>query len=140
MAETADSILDSIKKKLGLAADYNAFDLDIITHINTVFLNLNQIGIGPFEGFEIEDAEATWNTFLGPSPLLNSVKSYVYFKVRLAFDPPGASFHLASMEKQISEIEWRLTVARDEIMAFTPPAAVTLPEPNVVDGGGAEHS
>lgn len=118
MAGAADSILDSIKKKLGLGAEYDVFDLDIMTHINSVFMNLTQIGIGPAEGFEIEDAEATWDAFLGaqPSPLLNSVKSYVYFKVKLAFDPPPTSFHLASIEKQIQEIEWRLTIVREEIL------------------------
>lgn len=109
-----DSILDSVKKNLGLGADYDVFDLDIMTHINTVFMNLNQLGIGPTEGFMIEDADPTWDTFLGPQPLLNSVKTYVYLKVRLLFDPPNTSFHIASIEKQIQEIEWRLSVQRDE--------------------------
>lgn len=126
MAEAAASILDSIKKKLGVGADYDVFDLDIMTHINSVFMNLNQLGIGPVEGFEIEDAETTWDALLGAqsSPILNSVKTYVYFKVKLAFDPPPTSFHIASIEKQIQEIEWRLTVALDEILALMPPVIV----------------
>lgn len=110
-----DSILDSVKKNLGLGADYDVFDLDIMTHINTVFMNLNQLGIGPTEGFMIEDADPTWDTFLGPQPLLNSVKTYVYLKVRLLFDPPNTSFHIAAIEKQIQELEWRLAVQQEEL-------------------------
>lgn len=118
MAELADSILDSIKKKLGLGADYDVYDLDVMTHINTVFMSLNQLGIGPTEGFSIEDAEVTWDTFLGAqhSPLLNAVKSYIFFKVKLAFDPPQQSFVIASYEKQIAELEFRLLILRDELM------------------------
>lgn len=119
MAAVPNSILDEIKKKLGVGADYDVFDLDIMTHINSVFMNLHQLGIGPDTGFAIEDANATWDTFLGAqhSPLLNAVKQYVYFKVRLAFDPPPTSFHIASMEKQIQELEWRLLILRDELLA-----------------------
>lgn len=148
------SILDSIKKKLGLGADYDVFDQDIMTHINTVFTNLNQLGIGPAAGFELEDAQTTWDAFLGPnaSPLLNPVKSYIYFKVRLAFDPPSTSFHIDSMQKQIAEIEFRLLIARDELLSDstgvlfpelpTEPVDPTNPvEPDPihadVDGGGA---
>lgn len=118
MAELADSILDSIKKKLGLGADYDVYDLDVMTHINTVFMSLNQLGIGPAEGFSIEDADVTWDTFLGAqhSPLLNAVKSYIFFKVKLAFDPPQQSFVIASYEKQIAELEFRLLILRDELM------------------------
>jgi hypothetical protein len=111
---TTESILDSTKKKLGLGADYDVFDLDIVTHINTAFMTLQQIGIGPAEGFMIEDADPTWDAFLGSDPLLNSVKSYVYLRVRLLFDLPATSFHIASIEKQIQELEWRLSVHRDE--------------------------
>jgi hypothetical protein len=118
VVDTAVSILDSTKKQLGLGADYDVFDLDIRTHINTVFLNLQQLGIGPAEGFAIEDAEATWDTFLGAnhSPLLNAVKSYMVFKVKLAFDPPQQSFVIASYENQIKELEFRMLVLREELM------------------------
>jgi hypothetical protein len=131
VAETIDSILDSIKKKLMLDKEYDVFDLDIQTHINSVFMNLHQLGIGPVEGFAIEDAEATWDTFLGAShsPLLNSVKSYIYFKVKLAFDPPPTSFHIQSLEKQIAEIEWRLLIMRDELaVSDTGVVAAVLPD------------
>jgi hypothetical protein len=91
-------------------------------HINSVFVTLQQLGIGPAEGFAIEDAEATWDTFLGTQPLLSTVKSYMVFKVRLAFDPPPTSFHIASLEKQIAELEFRMTVTRDELLP--PPVTV----------------
>lgn len=130
---TSEFILDSIKKLLGLDADYDAFDVDIITHINMAFSNLNQLGIGPVEGFMIEDDTAPWDAFLGAnaSPVLNSVKTYIFFKVRLAFDPPGTSFHLASIEKQIQELEWRMLIARDELEAAS--LGVTEPTLPAVD-------
>lgn len=131
------SILDSTKKSLGVGADYDVFDSEIMMHINSVFVTLHQLGVGPLEGFEIEDADATWDTFLGAQPLLNSVKQYVFFKVRLAFDPPSAAFVLASLEKQIQEHEWRISAMRDEIMASSPGLILT-PDPATVDGGGAD--
>jgi hypothetical protein len=107
------SILNDTKKILQLADDYTAFDLDVLTHINTAFTTLNQLGIGPAEGFMIEDASAQWEDFLGGDPRLNSVKTYLYLKVRLVFDPPATSFHIAALEKQIEELEWRLNVQRE---------------------------
>lgn len=105
-----NSILKTTKKMVGIDADYDAFDLDIITHINSVFTTLHQLGIGPENGFMIQDEATTWDAFLGESPLLNSVKTYVYLRVRLLFDPPSTSFLIASQEKQIQELEWRLNV------------------------------
>lgn len=138
MADVEQSILDSVKKNVGLGADYDVFDLSIKTHINTVFSTLAQIGIGPPLGFMIEDAEATWNSFLAAQPLLNAVKSYMYLKVRLLFDPPSSSFVLTSMEKQITELEWRLLVAKEELDGYNPPVIVVLPDPASIDGGGAD--
>jgi hypothetical protein len=109
------SILKSTKKILGIAPDYLAFDLDVITHINSVFVTLAQLGIGPEEGFMIEDDTTEWEEFLGPSPLQNSVKSYMHLRCRLLFDPPATSFHLASMEKQVQELEYRMNVQRESI-------------------------
>lgn len=120
-----ESILTSTKKVLGLAADYTEFDSDIIMHINSVFATLHQLGIGPINGFAIEDTEATWDAFLLGDNRFNSVKTYVYLKVRLIFDPPTSSFAIAAMEKQISELEWRLNVAREGV-------AYDLSPPNVV--------
>jgi hypothetical protein len=109
-----DSILTSTKKVLGIDEDYTAFDEDILMHINSVFSTLNQLGIGPVDGFAIEDDTATWDSFLGSNPKFNSVKSYMYFKVRMMFDPPTTSFLIAAMQQQEQELTWRLNVLREE--------------------------
>lgn len=111
------SILKSTKKILNLSPDYTAFDLDVITSINSAFSSLSQLGIGPATGFSIEDDTAAWTDFTIPQNQLNMVKTYVYLKVRMIFDPPATSFHIEAMNKQIAEHEWRLTVARDEEVA-----------------------
>lgn len=108
-----DSILTSIKKLLGIDEEYKQFDADIIMHINTVFLNLTQLGVGPAEGFLIEDDSATWDDFIGDSNQLQAVKTYVYLKVKLLFDPPLSSSVTESINRIISELEWRLNVAVD---------------------------
>lgn len=108
-----DSILTSIKKLLGIDEEYTQFDSDIIMHINTVFLNLTQLGVGPAEGFLIEDDSATWDDFIGDSNQLQAVKTYVYLKVKLLFDPPLSSSVTESINRIISELEWRLNVAVD---------------------------
>ena len=108
------SILTSTKKILGLAADYTAFDLDIITHINSTFSTLTHLGVGPAEGFMIEDGEAEWEDFIEDISQLNSVKSYVFLKVRQLFDPPTTSYLITAVEKQIQEFEWRLNSRREE--------------------------
>ena len=108
-----DSILTSIKKLLGIDEEYTQFDNDIIMHINTVFLNLTQLGVGPEEGFLIEDDAATWDDFIGDSNQLQAVKTYVYLKVKLLFDPPLSSSVIESIKRIISELEWRLNVAVD---------------------------
>lgn len=103
-----DSILATTKKNLGIASEYTAFDLDIITHINSAFSTLQQLGVGPAEGFFIEGASESWEEYLELDAGLNMVKTYVYLKVRLTFDPPGTSFHLDAMKEQISQLEWRI--------------------------------
>ena len=108
-----DSILTSIKKLLGIAEEYTQFDDDIIMHINTVFLNLTQLGVGPAEGFLIEDDTADWEDFIEDDAQLQAVKSYVYLKVKLLFDPPLSSSVIESMNRMIAELEWRLNVAVD---------------------------
>lgn len=109
-----DSILDTTKKLLGFESDYTAFDLDIITHINTVFSTLQSLGVGPPEGFMITDKEAVWDEFTGLENM-NMVKSYMFMRVRIMFDPPTTSFHLESLNKQAQEIEWRLHVQAEEV-------------------------
>lgn len=107
------SILTSTKKVLGIDDEYVAFDADIIMHINSVFSTLQQLGVGPDNGFAIEDKEEVWSTYLGNKPLLNMVKSYMYMRVRLMFDPPATSFAINSMQEQINQFEWRINVAVD---------------------------
>lgn len=109
----ANSILTETKKVLGVAEDYTAFDADILMHINSVFSTLTQLGIGPTNGFSIEDKEATWDAFLGSDLNLNQIKSYMYLRVRLLFDPPGTSFLGDALDKQRIELEWRLHVYRE---------------------------
>ncbi len=104
-----DRILESVKKVLGIAPEYLAFDQDIMMHINSVFSVLHQLGVGPDEPFMIEDETATWTEFLGTERGVNSIKSYVYLRVRLLFDPPATSFVLDAMEKQIEELGWRIS-------------------------------
>ena len=106
-----ESILTSIKKLLGIDEEYTQFDSDIIMHINSVFLNLTQLGVGPSEGFQIEDDSDTWEDFIGDSNQLQAVKSYVYLKVKLLFDPPLSSSVIESTNRMIAELEWRLNVA-----------------------------
>lgn len=108
-----NSILTSVKKMLGITEDYEHFDADIITHINSVFSTLAQLGVGPVEGFEIHGSEETWDDFLGPSPLLNNVKTYMYLRVRMDFDPPQSSTTVNAYTSRISELEWRINVAVD---------------------------
>ena len=108
-----ESILTSIKKLLGIMEDYEHFDTDIIIHINSTFMILTQLGVGPSEGFAIKDKTATWDDFITDSTQLEAIKSYVYLKVKLIFDPPSSSAVMESMNRMISEYEWRLNVAVD---------------------------
>lgn len=110
-----ESILTSIKKMLGIDAEYTHFDADIIMHINSVLMILTQLGVGPEEGFVIEDDTSTWVDFIpeANAAQLHAVKSYIYLKVKLIFDPPLSSAVIDSMNRQIAEFEWRLNVAVD---------------------------
>lgn len=105
-----ESILTSIKKLLGIEEDYVHFDADIIMHINSVLSILTQLGVGPSEGYSIKDANATWDEFISDSTRLELVKTYVYLKVRLMFDPPSSSSAIESMKELINELEFRIMV------------------------------
>jgi hypothetical protein len=105
-----DSILTSIKKMLGLEEDQTCFDQDIIININSVIMVLSQLGIGPTEGFVITGSTEKWTDLLGERKDLESVKTYIYMKVRLLFDPPTSSFVIESINKMITEFEWRLNI------------------------------
>lgn len=108
-----ESILTSIKKLLGIPEEVDNFDADVVMHINSVFSILTQLGVGPSEGFMITDKTKTWDDFIADKKDIESVKSYVYMKVRLMFDPPISSAVMDCMNRMISELEWRLNVASD---------------------------
>ena len=114
-----DSILTSVKKMLGIAEEYEHFDPEIIMHINSVFNVLTQLGVGPSDGFYIEDDSAVWTDFIPESRKLNAVKSYIYIKVRLLFDPPTSSSVMESTNRLISELEWRLNLEGDPYKSVT---------------------
>jgi hypothetical protein len=105
-----ESILTSVKKLIGIEESYEHFDQDIIIYINSAFANLNQLGVGPTEGFNVESKTETWSDFIGERKDLESIKSYVYLKVRLIFDPPQMGYLVDAIKDQIKEIEWRLNV------------------------------
>lgn len=108
-----DSILTSVKKMLGITAEYTHFDADIIVHINSVFMILNQMGVGPREGFSISSDVETWDEFTNDDLTIESVKSYMYLKVGLLFDPPTSSNVLDARNRLVSELEWRLNAIAD---------------------------
>ena len=110
-----ESILTSIKKLLGIGADYINFDTDIILHINSVFMILHQLGIGPVEGFRIESADNVWSEFVDEYDNLDAVKTYVYLKVKMVFDPPLGGAVMESMKQMINELEWRLNVQSESL-------------------------
>ena len=105
-----ESILNTIKEMLGASPDYDAFNTDIIIHINTAFMELTQIGVGPQEGFMITDDSETWADFIPETDALQlqGIKSYVYLSVKLVFDPPSNSSATESINRQLAKLEWRL--------------------------------
>lgn len=113
--EINDSILGTIKKLLGPGMEHNFFDEDIIIHINSAFMQLAQIGVGPNTPYRISDDSETWADFMEDESKFRSVVDYVYLRVRLIFDPPTTSFVLSALNDQLRELEWRLNV-----MAETP--------------------
>lgn len=108
-----DSILTSIKKMLGIPENYTHFDMDLIMHINSVLAILTQLGVGPNSGFSIDDVSDEWSDFIPEEYNLEQIKSYVYMKVRLMFDPPQSSAAMDSMKNLVSELEWRINVTVD---------------------------
>lgn len=103
-----ESILNSIKKLLGITADYKDFDQDIVLFINTVFPILRQLGVGPAEGFIITDENTKWSSYLNDNKNLEDVKAFIYLKVKLLFDPPAASAHMEAIKETVKELEWRI--------------------------------
>ena len=119
-----NSILLSTKKILGIAEDYTAFDLDIITHVNSALSTLHQLGVGPADGFMINGEDERWEDLLGTDPAFNLVKSLVYLKVRMIFDPPQTGYLVEALKEEVRQLEWRIN-ARREWLAWpitVPPA------------------
>lgn len=110
--EVKDSILNSIKKLLGIESSYTNFDTDIIMHINSIFVILNQIGFGPEDGFAISDSEAKWSEYCEKG-MIETVKTYIYLRVRLLFDPPSNGAVMEAIKQTIQELEWRINVGSD---------------------------
>lgn len=108
-----DSILTSIKGSIGIVEEDTSFDAQIIMHINSVFMILNQLGVGPEKCFSISDANSTWSDFISSGGNIQSVKTYMGLKVRLMFDPPTSSSVMDAMNRMISELEWRLNIEGD---------------------------
>jgi len=124
------SILKSVKKVLGIEASDTSFDLDILIHINSAFATLNQLGIGPDDGFEIEDDDAEWSSFYGTDPRYNAIRTYVWLKVKTVFDPPQTSYAVEAVKEQIREHEWRLNAYR-ETTEWIDPNPPVIPEEEV---------
>lgn len=108
-----DSVLTSIKKLLGITEEYDQFDKDLIMHINSVLMVLTQIGVGPSNGMIINDSSTTWNDILSDTSNIEAVKTYVYLKVKMIFDPPSSSSVADAMNRSINEYEWRLNINAD---------------------------
>ena len=115
------SILISTKKILGISEDYDAFDIDIITHINSTFSIVNQLGVGPTDGFAIEDVNDEWSDLALPVNQLNILRTYLWLRVRMLFDPPSTSFGLDAMKNQIQEYEYRLSYMREDLIPVPTP-------------------
>lgn len=122
--ELTDSILKTIKKMIGPSEDYDYFDTDLIIHINTAMSLLIQRGM---PAFSITGETETWNDYIQGRVDLNMIKSYIYFKVKIAFDPPQSSFVLESYKKQADELEWRLEAVVD-------PSEIGAPVSSASDG------
>lgn len=103
-----DSILNSVKKVIGLTPENTQFDVDVIMHINTVFTILAQLGIGPDTGFSIADSTSKWSDYIADDLMNSALETYVALRVRMYFDPPQNSSLADAINKQIAELEWRL--------------------------------
>lgn len=129
-------ILDSIKKTLGVLPENKVFDTDIIMHINSAIADLNQLGIGPELGFEVEDESQMWVDLLGDEKRYNAAKTYIYLQTKLKFDPPEQYPVINAMKEEISKCEWRLAVARDTVTLPPIVEVVVVSDPESVYDAG----
>lgn len=136
-----DSILTSTKAALGLLEEDTSFDLELVMHINATLSLFNQLGLGPDNGYAIVDKDQTWDDFLGNELRYNDAKQLMFYKVKMAFDPPGVGYVITAYEKVIEEMTQRVAITRDEIENPLPPPEVVDPldvgEEFILDGGGA---
>lgn len=109
-----ESILDSVKKMLGIDPECLDFDQTVINHINSAFMTLSQLGVGPDNGFRIKDNAKQWNDYYSEAEDIDAVKEYVYLKVKMIFDPPINSSIIESYKEAIRELEWRLMIKKEE--------------------------
>ena len=112
------SILNTIKHMLGLTDEINAFDEELIVHINGVFTILNQLDVGPDEGFMITGTDETWDQLTDQVSLATMVKELIYLKVRMIFDPPASSVVADAYNQRIAELEWRMNIQAERIAAL----------------------
>lgn len=133
MPTYSESILSETKKSLGIESAVTVFDQEIRMHINAALGTLNQLGIGPTNGFEITDSTATWDDFLIDDLTLSPVKTYVHLRVKLLFDPPANSWTTVAIKEQLEELTWRLSEVREDKI----PVPVDVPDEDdyVLDGG-----
>lgn len=110
----SESILTDVKTICGLAEDYTPFDAELIIHVNSIFMALKQLGVGPEKGFAITGPDETWDLYTGVEDL-QAIKTYLGLRVKMLFDPSGSSYVISALEKQVSELEWRLTVEAEEV-------------------------
>ena len=118
-----ESILESTKAAMGIVPEYDSFNNQLIMLINSAFSTLSQLGIGPDDGFAIEDGSTTWDEFLNGKRILNFVIQYVHIYVRLGFDPPQNSFAVQSMKQQLDELTWRINVQAEKMNTSSSSAA-----------------
>lgn len=136
MATFDESILNETKKSLGVAEDVLVFDGEIRMHINSALARLNQLGIGPEGGFEVETADQQWDDFLGSNLKLSSVKTFIYLSVKVKFDPPPNSWVATEFQKEIEKLEWTINEAReDDIPIPVDPDDEETEEDLILDGG-----
>lgn len=123
MSANPDSILDSIKKALGIEPEIEAFDLEIVMFTNSVFGSLQQLGVGPDSGFLISDNTTLWAAYTARTDYLGMIKTYMCMKVRLLFDPPATSYAISAIESQTQQLEWRINVMAESTPAPDVPAS-----------------
>lgn len=120
MPQIQDSILHDVKQMIGQDWEDTTFDLDITTHINAIWLDLEQLGVGPVAGYSISGADNKWSELIPPSNLLNAVKTYMYIRVRLVFDPPQTGPLVQALEKQVERLEFRINVEAERPVVVVP--------------------